>query len=280
MNYIELNITLPEITQDYRELAVAELAEAGYEAFEETEEGIKAYIVEENYTEKELDTFLFSDKDRYPDVKISTRLIKETNWNSVWESNFSPVEVESFCQIRASFHEPSGRHEHDILIDPRMSFGTGHHSTTWLMISMMQKIEFNQARVLDMGCGTGVLAILAGRLGCSETYAVDIDEWAYRNTVDNCALNGITNCKVIHGDATSIAEEKFDIIMANITRNILMEDIPVYFSSSLPGTALLISGFYDDDIDALRNRAEENGFLYIDHSLRNKWASVLFKRKK
>ncbi|MDX2415409.1 MAG: 50S ribosomal protein L11 methyltransferase [Bacteroidales bacterium] len=279
MNYIEVEISIPKETEQGREITIAELANAGYDSFIETESGLKAYIIEPDYDSSVLNTLSIFLSDAFKGSVFSDTIIPETNWNKEWESSFEAVEVEDFCYIRTSFHNSSAKHRIEVLIEPKMSFGTGHHSTTWLMISMMKEVDFKGIKVLDMGCGTGVLGIAASLLGASKVDAVDIDEWAYKNAIENIHLNKISNCRIIHGDVNSAPESDYNMLMANITRNILLEDLPAYSDIIMPGGILILSGFYSEDIDIIREKATKMGFIYNKTMLRNNWASLFFNYK-
>ncbi len=317
MDYIELNIPVPDPFE--AELLVAELAEMPFDSFLEEEEGfLKAYIP----------SCALPDCKGRVDALLASRgiagaryiEIETQNWNAVWESQFSPVEVEGKLVIRAPFHESlsattetdfsseAGRFcadrrgegedstrgtastEHqggvkgacfprEIIIMPKMSFGTGHHATTWLMSAEMLSHDFTGRRVLDMGSGTGVLAILAAKMGAAVVDAVDIDEWAYNNSVENIALNGVEGAvHPILGDAAAIRGRKYDTVLANINRNILLADMPTYVATLGENGELIVSGILEADIEAIERRAVEVGLRPSGQRIREGWAVLSFRQ--
>ena len=276
MKYLELIIAIPLNRGTGTDITIAELNKIGYESFLENEKGLNAYIPLQGFKQKLLDKLTVLTSDEFGEVLISTRIIEETNWNKEWESNFEPVEVGKFCYLRSPYHKASKEHRHEIIIEPKMSFGTGHHSTTWLMINQMKDLSFTGKNVLDVGCGTGVLAILSSMMGCKTVVGVDIDEWAYNNSTENIEVNKILNCSLIHGTVVDIQEQKYDIILANITRNILLEEMVHYSRLCKDGGILIVSGFFEEDIEPIKNEAEKQGFRFIKSNKRNRWATGLF----
>lgn len=279
MNYIEVEIRISGDLDQGRDITIAELSQGAYESFVETEDGLQAYIIESDYDPEYLRKLSIFKNKNFNGSTFDFKLIPEKNWNQEWESNFEAVEVEDFCYLRSTFHLTSPGHLYEVIIDPKMSFGTGHHATTWLMIRQMKDIDFDNIKALDMGCGTGVLAILASMMGAKEVDAVDIDEWAYTNAIENLSLNRINNCKLVLGDINSVPGSNYDIILANITRNILTEDMPGYARLLNKGGKLLLSGFFSEDIAILKERAAELGFIYQNKMTRNNWASIIFNYK-
>jgi ribosomal protein L11 methyltransferase len=204
------------------------------------------------------------------------------NWNAVWESQFNPIVVDGKCTIKASFHEGLKKTRFNITIDPKMAFGTGHHQTTYMMCrALLQNEDSVRGKVvMDMGCGTAILAILAAKKGAAPITAIDIDEWCVNNSIDNLALNHIDNIKVFQGDASSLATEgPFDVIIANINRNILLADMAQYASCMHSGSELYMSGFYIEDIPVIREKAESLGMTFVHHREKNNWAAVKFTMK-
>ena len=279
MDYIELQCKISsEKIQDISEILIAELNEIGYESYDETDEGINAYILEKFFDLSKVKNLQVN---QIPGVKISYshEIIKTQNWNQVWEKNFEPILIEDKCIIRAPFHTNTPKAPYEIIIEPKMSFGTGHHETTYLMLKTMLEIDFSDKTVLDMGCGTGVLAILASLKNAGEITAIDIDEWAYNNTLENIKKNNCTNINVYQGDASLLKNQKFDIIVANINRNILMDDIKHYSAVLNSNGILLLSGIYDKDMPMIRDVTSENNLDYISHIEKHSWVAVKFHKK-
>ena len=277
MNYIEVSFTVkPEIPGI--DILTAQLAEIGFESFMEEKKTLKAYIPKDDFSEEKMKQIpVFSDNDFT--IKYTIKEIKEENWNAQWESNFSPIKVGDFCTVKAPFHSSDFNTKHIITINPQMSFGTGHHATTYMMLQAMQNINFSNKTVLDMGCGTGVLAILAKKLGASETWAIDNDEWAYNNTIENTKLNNTENIKVILGDACNLPQkETFDIILANINRNILLQDMPAYTQALKPNGLLLMSGFLTDDVPIIDKKARELNLKPNKQLTKEEWSLLVFEK--
>lgn len=272
MNYIELTIATGDT--DAAALLMAEMAEAGFESFVENEQGFTAYIPERDFTPAMLDKLRFFHPES---MQVSQALIPEQNWNATWEENFDAVEVDDFCCIRAPFHALAQGKKYEIVIEPKMSFGTGHHETTSSMIRLMADLDFKGKTVLDMGCGTSVLAILAVMMGAGETHAIDNDEWAYRNSLENVQRNKADQIRVALGDAKSLAafpEGHFDIILANINRNILLADIPSYARVLQPGGRLLLSGFYEEDRPMVLEKCTQFSLREVRFLSLNHWIAL------
>lgn len=274
MNYIELNIPCSE---EIAEILTAELAEYPFDSFTTEPDTLKAYIPHEKLAdchaavEQMLDGYGISGQ-RY--IAIETQ-----NWNALWESNFPPVEVDGVVAIRAPFHDPYPDYRFDIVITPKMSFGTGHHATTYLMSRATAARDFVGKRVLDMGSGTGVLAIIAAKCGAESVDAVDIDDWAYENCIENCEVNGVADrVTAILGDVAKINGKTYDTILANINRNILLGDMPAYYASLNEGGELIMSGILEGDIESIRTRAEGLGLQYVSCDLKDGWASVVVRK--
>ena len=277
MHYIELTCNLITETQDLLSAyLITGLGEIGFESFDEEDKLIKAYIPENFYSQSKLEEFIMEIPEEFGKLNWQIEKIEQQNWNAEWEKHFNPVLIYNTVLIRASFHKNLPEYPFEILIDPKMSFGTGHHSTTALMIKTMLSIDFSGKRVLDMGCGTGVLAILAKKQGAAEVTAVDIDEWAVSNAAENFQLNNINDYTLLHGGAELLAGKEFDIILANINRNILVNDMISYAKSLKPGGIILISGIYHNDLDTVRDSAEHNGVIYKNHIEKNSWIAARF----
>lgn len=256
------------------EILIAELGYAGFESFVETEEGVTAYIQKEEWNEFILDDIQILNSDEFK-INFTFNEIEQTNWNEEWEKNFSPIVVDNVCTVRAPFHEKP-KTQYDIIIEPKMSFGTGHHETTHMMIQHILKNDFTNKTVLDMGCGTGVLAILAEIKGAKSLDAVDYDNWCYLNSIENVERNNCKNITVIEGDASVLKDKKYDIIIANINRNILLNDLERYVSCLNKGGLLFLSGFYNDDVPIIQEECERHMLKFDEKLERNQWVSLKF----
>lgn len=275
MNYIEYDFTVSP-TEMGAEILMAELAEVGFDSFEDTPTGIKAYIPKDSWNEHILqDIYLLSN----PEFTISYQIteIEQVNWNEEWEKNFSPIVVEDLCTVRANFH-PVPNTRYDIVITPKMSFGTGHHETTYMMLQQLLPLSLEGTKVLDMGCGTGILAIMAALRGARDITAIDIDPWCVENATENVQQNDCSFITIKEGDVSLIAGEQYNLILANINRNILLSDIPAYTQALLPQGLLLVSGFYEEDLPAIKEKCQKVGLTYLSHIERNRWVSAKFQR--
>jgi ribosomal protein L11 methyltransferase len=277
MNYIELSVNVSP-KEPGSDILIAELSGIGFESFVESEEGFKAYITEEQFSEKEADQLFDMYRDAFR-ISFSKLSIAQQNWNKEWESNFEPITVDGKCQIRAPFHEPAAGIQYDIVIEPKMSFGTGHHDTTRLMIHQLMLLNVKNRSLLDMGCGTGVLAIMAAMLGADPITAIDVDQWSYENTIENLEKNNINKVLVHKGDAQILEDRRFHVILANINKNVLLADLPVYYSCLEKGGELLLSGFFETDIAELRPAAEKLGLKYEGLKVSNQWAMLHFSKQ-
>ena len=275
MNYIEYDFTVSP-TEMGAEILTAELAEVGFDSFVDTPTGLKAYISKDLWREDILeDIYLLGN----PEFTISYQVteIEQINWNEEWEKNFSPIVVENLCTVRANFH-PIPSTLYDIVITPKMSFGTGHHETTYMMLQQLLSLSLESMKVLDMGCGTGILAIMAALRGARDITAIDIDPWCVENASENVQQNDCSFITIKQGDVSLIAGEQYNLILANINRNILLSDIPAYAQTLLPKGLLLVSGFYEEDLAAIKEKCQEVGLTYISHIERNRWVSAKFQR--
>ncbi|MDH4058263.1 MAG: 50S ribosomal protein L11 methyltransferase [Cyclobacteriaceae bacterium] len=263
---------------DFSEILMAEVAEAGFDTFMETETGFEAYV-EGNQINQQL---LQEIEEKYKAVNPLSFIqdkIEKKNWNEEWEKNVDPILVDDTCLIRAAFHQIEKRYPYEIIITPKMSFGTGHHQTTHLMISRQMKMDHRNKRVMDAGCGTAILSIMAVKLGAKEVEAFDIDEWSVENGEENAENN---HCENIHIQLGKISEVKlegtFDIILANINKNILLAEMEIYSSFLLSGGQLLLSGFYTHDLEDLKKEASKNNLTEVAHDERETWACLLLQK--
>ena len=273
MNYVGCHFEVVPL-EPWTDLLINELGDLGFESFLQTETGVSAFILEADWTEHLLSQIDLTNNEH---VKISHQIefIKEENWNATWESSFDPICVSNRCTIRAPFHPPSTT-EMEIIINPKMSFGTGHHQTTHMMVQMLIDMEIKGTRVLDMGCGTGILAIVACKKGASSITAIDFDEWCFNNSLENIQVNGCPSIKVILGDASVLGHEIYDLIIANINRNVLLNDLSAYVNVLAPGGSMLLSGFYAEDIPMIRDKAESLGLSYVENIERDNWIAIKF----
>ncbi|WP_417289795.1 50S ribosomal protein L11 methyltransferase [Corallibacter sp.] len=256
------------------EILIAELGFAGFESFVETEEGVTAYIQKEAWSADILDDIQILNSSEF-EISHTFEEIEQTNWNEEWEKNFSPIVVDDVCAVRAPFHEKFNT-DYDIVIEPKMSFGTGHHETTHMMIQHILKNDFTNKSVLDMGCGTGVLAILAEMKGAKPIDAIDIDNWCYLNSLENVERNNCEHITVIEGDAGLLVNKSYDIIIANINRNILLNDLKKYASCLKQKGLLFLSGFYKDDISVIEETCNKLGLNHVETLEKNQWVALKF----
>jgi ribosomal protein L11 methyltransferase len=256
------------------EILVAELGELPFESFIESDSGIVAYIQKQFWTENILDDLHILSS---PEFQISYTIeeIDQVNWNEEWEKNFEAIEVDGICHVRAPFH-PKTDAKYDIVIEPKMSFGTGHHETTHMMIQHLLETDVKGKKTLDMGCGTAILAILAEMKGAQPIDAIDIDNWCYLNSIENATRNNCTQITVYEGDADLLKDKKYDLIIANINRNILLNDMQTYVDCLNKEGILLLSGFYNEDIPFIDASCTEKGLTYVKKFERNNWLSLKY----
>jgi len=256
------------------EILVAELGEKPFESFIETENGVNAYIQKALWTEDVLEDIFILNSPEFT-VSYTIEEIEQVNWNEEWEKNFSPIDVDGICHVRAPFHEKTDA-QYDIVIEPKMSFGTGHHETTHMMIQHILENDFEGKKTLDMGCGTAILAILAEMKGAQPTDAIDIDNWCYLNSIENAERNNCKHISVYEGDASLLEGKKYDIIIANINRNILLNDMQQYVDCLNENGTLFLSGFYEEDIPAIDASCTEKGLTYVKKHQRNNWVALKY----
>ncbi len=273
MNYFELYCN--PATPEHSEVLIVKFAELGFESFVDVEPaGFNAYIQEELYT-KDVETNIDLLNNQFSFEK-KLQLIKDKNWNHEWEKNIQPINVNNKCYIRASFHPPIPEIKYDIIINPKMSFGTGHHETTYLVTSQLLELEVKNKTICDMGCGTSILAILAVKMGAASVLGVDIDDWAVENSQENIDTNNVKGIVVKKGGAELLAGKTFHVILANINRNVLLADMDKYVQSLDKQGVLILSGFFDVDAPAVQNKAELLGMQIVNKVLKNKWAALCF----
>ena len=273
MDFVELRVQAP---RELADILVAELAEVGYDTFEDNDAGFCAYIGEGDFN---LDNVaeIIARYEGIGEIEYEHRVITRQNWNAEWEKNFQPLVIADRVSVRAPFHPKPEPIEYDIVIMPRMSFGTGHHETTALMIENQLTIDHKGKRVLDMGCGTGILAIMAAQLGAREVLAVDVEPWTVENAADNAAENGCTNIECRLGGVEVLAgEAPLDIILANINRNVLLEDMHAYAALLPAGRPILFSGFYQEDLAKIEAEAQKHGLVLESQRTKNNWVSAVF----
>ena len=258
------------------EILIAELGYAGFESFVETDEGVTAYIQKEDWNATILEDIQILNSDEF-EISYTFEDIEQTNWNEEWEKNFNPIVVDNKCSVRAPFHKQPNT-EYDIVIEPKMSFGTGHHETTHMMIQHILKNDFTDKSVLDMGCGTGVLAILAEMKGAKPIDAIDYDNWCYLNSLENVERNNAKHITVIEGDASVLPGKHYDIIIANINRNILLNDMKTYANALNTNGILFLSGFYNEDIPIIEAECNKQGLNHVETLERNNWVALKFEK--
>jgi ribosomal protein L11 methyltransferase len=276
MNYIEFNFTVAP-KDPGSEILAAHLAEIGFESFVETDKGFLAYISSTKYSKVEVEKLSIL-KSKEFQITYNHKNLHDINWNEEWEKSYNAVTIAGKCCVRAPFHQIDKRCKYDIIIEPKMSFGTAHHETTALMIQQILNLELKKRSVLDIGCGTGVLAILAAKMKASLVTAIDMDEWAFNNSLENIKKNKVDFVKVLFG-GVEMAEDIYDFIFANINRNILMNDIPHYAEKLKKSGILLMSGFYEADLMVINEKAEMNHLVLVDSIVKNKWMATTFKKK-
>lgn len=273
MYYTKLQVQCDET---FREIVMAELAEAGFDTFMETETGCEAYVEGDNFNSDAVEEL----KAKYTEasLRFTFEKIEKRNWNEEWEKSYQPIIVDERCLIRASFHQIEKGYPYEIIITPKMSFGTGHHQTTYLMIKAQMDIDHQNKRVMDAGCGTAILSVMAAKLGAKEVEAFDIDDWSVVNGQENIEINGTSNINLQQGKITEVSlSGKFDIILANINKNVLLDEMKIYVTYLKPGSLLLLSGFYTHDVKDLQAEADKYGLQYVRHDEKETWASLLLR---
>lgn len=275
MQYLEFKFSCKE---PFREILIAELSEVGYDSFLETDEGFDAYIQEDLFDRDSFQQVI----DQYQEaasIQVAEGKMPKVNWNEEWEKNYDPIEVGDQVYVRASFHEPRPEFKYEILINPKMSFGTGHHATTYLMLSHQLTIDHSGKRVVDIGSGTGILAIMAHQLGAKDIEAFDIDEWCVENGNENFDLNGMSNVRMGMGTVREVKPEgEFDIVLANINKNVLLDEMEVYATLVKSNGYLLLSGFYEHDVLDIAEKAFQFGFVEKEVQSKDDWAALILEK--
>jgi ribosomal protein L11 methyltransferase len=274
LNYYQYNFVIAE---PYRDILLAMLSELPFDTFEETPEGLHAFIPEPDTDQEAIAAQLSEWQQQWP-FQYAVTFIPAQNWNAVWESNFQPIVVDDFCGVRADFHGPSQGVEYELVINPKMAFGTGHHETTYMMMQAMRNLSLAGARVLDYGCGTGILAILAAKMGASLVDAVDIEEESAANSIENARLNQTPDIRVFHGTLDAVGPGPYDVILANINRNVILESLPALYAMTASPGVLLISGVLQTDEDLVTTQAESQGFRKTESRHRGAWAAVVMDK--
>jgi ribosomal protein L11 methyltransferase len=265
-----IQITFYDLQPEQQDVLIAHLAEAGYDGFEQNDTELKAFIPESQYDKALLHELAFKYQVQYTEEHIAAQ-----NWNALWESNFQPVVVDDFVGIRADFHLPVQNVQHEIIITPKMSFGTGHHATTYMMLQHMRDIDFRDKKVFDFGTGTGVLAILAEKSGAAYILAIDNDDWSIENAIENCQRNHCRNVKLQKSDDAATGDE-FDIILANINKNIILENLEILTSQLKKGGVMLLSGLLSDDEAEIMSAIQPFSLQQGKTRLQNNWISLRF----
>ncbi len=273
MDYYQYRIATPDTDPS---IILAFLTELPFDSFEEQDNQLNAYLPTHLDT-PEVAEALNELAKTFP-LKWERLLVPHQNWNEVWESNFEPIQVGDFCGIRADFHAPLQGVQYEIVINPRMAFGTGHHATTHMVIQLMESLELDGKKVLDYGCGTGILAILAAQLGAQPILAVDIDQECYQNTIDNAVVNNIAGIQAIHGTLQDVPDKDYEIILANINRNVILETLNSLYKKLLPGGVLLVSGILKQDGSLIVEKAASEGFKSIQQLERDGWLGLWFEK--
>jgi ribosomal protein L11 methyltransferase len=278
MQYIQVTFSFEAIEEYQKDLLIAELADIGFNTFEDTQTGFSAFTDAGSFKDDSLKEVL-SQFDGQFSYTYTVTEIEAENWNETWEKNFEPLIISDQCYVRATFHPAQAQYRYEIVIDPKMAFGTGHHQTTTMMMEYILSSELDGKRVLDMGCGTGILAILASKRGAANILAIDNDPVCYESTLENASLNNISNMDALCGGKDVIPTQKFDVILANINRNILLDQISTYNSVLNPSGEIFFSGFYEfPDLDMIKAECAKLGINYKDHKKIGDWVAARFQK--
>ncbi|MGA9649296.1 50S ribosomal protein L11 methyltransferase [Pedobacter sp.] len=279
MQYIKAIFKFKSIEEYQQDLLISDLADTGFDTFEDSENGFTAFVIKENFNEQDLIGLLANYAEDFTAEYILEDVADE-NWNAEWEKNFNPLIIDDVCYVRATFHEPQPSYPYEIVIDPKMAFGTGHHQTTTMVMQYILAADVKDKDILDMGCGTGILAILAAKLGAKTLMAIDYDDICYESTLENAALNNVENLEALCGSKEVIPNEEYDIILANINRNILLDQIGRYAEVLKAEGKIFFSGFYlDPDLSMITAECAKYGIKYVDHKQNGDWVAAQFEKK-
>lgn len=276
MKYTELDVTFKEFIP-FADILVAQLNEINFEAYMQDDNSLKAYI-QTDLLDKDSLLSIINDVKKETDISFAISAVENQNWNKEWESSFSPVYINEKCVVRADFHSVPSLVKHEIIINPKMSFGTGHHETTALIMNQMFDISFNNKNVIDVGYGTGILSILASKLGALDVLGVDVDQWAFENAHENAQLNKVSNIKFLKGKVEDISNNNFDVLLANINRNVILKDIQKYFNLVQDKADILLSGFLRQDIELILQEIEKFDFQLVCSKHKNKWEMIHLRK--
>lgn len=276
-NFLVIEFSISPV-EEGRDILLAHLDLAGFDSFEETAEGLKAYILEDLYKEEEMKQLPVFQSGEYS-ISYRAEKLENINWNEEWETNYAPIEIEDKIYIRAPFHPEKPQFPLQLEIMPKMSFGTGHHQTTRLMSRMILRMDLKGKKVLDMGTGTGILAIIAEKRGAATLDAIDNFDWAVENTRENCERNNCTSIRAELGDAELLKDRHYDVVLANINRNVLLEDMKIYTGTLKEGGMMALSGFFAEDLPLIAEEASRNGFKMLDKLEEKNWVASLFEKQ-
>jgi len=276
MEYIEVDIRLKEVNT-YSEILIARLNEIEFESFYEYDYGLKGYVQSQLLDKDKLKNIL-SEISEQTELSFTLHKLKQKNWNAHWETNYQPVFINENCVIRADFHNAISDVKYEIIITPKMSFGTGHHQTTSLVMNEMFDLEFKGKSVLDVGCGTGILSVLASKLGAIDVVGLDIDNWAFENAQENATLNNISDIHFVYGNISSVINRKYDIILANINRNTILNDLTFYSEAMYDYSDIILSGFLEKDVSVILKESAKFGLELVVSKNKEKWQMLHLRR--
>lgn len=272
MDFVTLKVTCDPVLTD---VLIAKLFEAGFDSFQEFDDGFEGSCEQSQFDEEKVEVIF----NQFPNVSFTVKEQEKINWNEEWEKNYDPIIVENRCIVRASFHDSRPEFEYEIIVTPKMSFGTGHHATTYQVLNYQMDLDHSGKKVLDVGTGTGILAIMAAKRGATEIVATDIDEWCIENSEENFSLNDVKDVTLVKGEIDQVAQTGFDIVIANINKNVLLNQIRDYAERLKPGGQLILSGFYESDISDLENEAMKSRLYKINSTIRDKWAMLALEKR-
>lgn len=279
MQYIKAIFKFNSIEEYQQDLLISDLADAGFDTFEDSENGFTAFVIKENFNEQDLKVLLANYAEDFT-AEYLLEDVADENWNAEWEKNFSPLIIDDVCYVRATFHEPQPSYPYEIVIDPKMAFGTGHHQTTTMVMQYILAADIKDKNILDMGCGTAILAILAAKLGAKSLMAIDYDDICYESTLENAVLNNVENLEALCGSKEVIPNDEYDVILANINRNILLDQIGRYAEVLKSEGIIFFSGFYlDPDLSMITAECAKYGIRYVDHKQNGDWVAAQFEKK-